>query len=46
VNPHALIIDDNPEIQETLADRLDSLGHTFDQARTQEEGREMLRANR
>ena len=46
MNIHALIIDDDPAIRETLTDRLESLGHTFDQAASQEEGEELLREKR
>lgn len=46
MNPHALIIDDDPRIRETLADRLESLGHSFDEAASQEEGKDVLRTTR
>lgn len=46
MNPHALIIDDDLRIRETLADRLESLGHSFDEATSQEEGKEALRKAR
>ena len=38
----ALIIDDDPAIQETVADILDSLGHKYDQARSQEDARRLI----
>ncbi len=42
----ALVIDDDPGIQDVVADILDSLGHRYDQARSQEEARQLLTAKR
>lgn len=45
--PHeALVIDDDPEVQEMVAEILDSLGHGYDMATCQEEARELLRGKR
>ncbi len=38
----ALVIDDDPTIQEAVADILDSLGHGYDQAYSQEEARRLI----
>lgn len=41
--PHeALVIDDDPEVREMVAEILDSLGHRYDMATCQEEARERL----
>ena len=42
----ALVIDDDPAIQDAVADILDSLGHRYDQARSQEDARRLLAAKR
>ena len=42
----ALVIDDNQAIQEAVADILDSLGHQYDQARSQEEARQLIATKR
>jgi FixJ family two-component response regulator len=42
----ALVIDDDPAILEAVADILDSLGHKYDQARSQEDARRLLAAKR
>lgn len=44
MQPHALVIDDDPEILEDVKDRLESLGHTCDTAGCQTTARECLRA--
>lgn len=41
MNHHALVIDDDPEIQSVVRDRLESLGHTCDTACSQEEARKL-----
>jgi len=41
----ALVIDDDPEIIEIVADTLASLGHAFDPAASQEEAQSFLRAH-
>jgi DNA-binding response OmpR family regulator len=38
----ALVIDDDPGVLEVVADILDSLGHKYDQAASQEEARKLL----
>ena len=43
--PKALVIDDDPDIREDVAEILDSLGHEYDLAACQEEGRRLLAAN-
>jgi len=40
---HALVIDDNQDVLEDIRDRLDSLGHTCDCAKTQTDARELLK---
>lgn len=42
MKPIALIIEDDPEIREALADRLESLGHDYHPASSQVEARERL----
>ena len=42
MNHHALVIDDDPEIQSVVRDRLESLGHTCDTADSQEDARTLL----
>lgn len=42
MNPHALVIDDDPEILEEVRDRLESLGHSCDCADCQEAARACL----
>jgi len=42
---HALVVDDNPEIHDDVKDRLESLGHTCDQASSQEEAKTLLAKN-
>lgn len=42
MKPIALIIEDDPEIREALADRLESLGHDYHPASSQGEARERL----
>ena len=45
--PHeALVIDDDPEVREIVAEILDSLGHRYDMATCQEEARELLHSKR
>jgi len=39
---HALVIDDDPEIQSVVRDRLESLGHSCDTAGSQEEARKLV----
>jgi DNA-binding NtrC family response regulator len=46
MNYEALVIDDDPAIQEAVADILDSLGHKYDQARSQEDARRLIAAKR
>ena len=43
--PKALVIDDDPDIREDVAEILDSMGHEYDLAACQEEGRRLLAAN-
>lgn len=43
MKPIALIIEDDPDIREALADRLESLGHDFHPAGSQSEARERLK---
>jgi DNA-binding response OmpR family regulator len=43
--PKALVIDDDPDIREDVGEILDSMGHEYDMAGCQEEGRELLAAN-
>jgi len=43
--PKALVIDDDPEILEDVAEILDSMGHEYDLAACQEEGRRLVAAN-
>ncbi len=43
--PKALVIDDDPDIREDVAEILDSMGHEYDLAACQEEGRGLLAAN-
>lgn len=38
----ALVVDDDPAIQDAVADILDSLGHKYDQAHSQEDARRLL----
>ncbi len=42
MKPIALIVEDDPEIREALADRLESLGHDYHPASSQVEARERL----
>lgn len=42
MNHHALVIDDDPEIQSVVRDRLESLGHSCDTAASQEEARKFI----
>lgn len=42
VTPHALIIDDHPGVREELQDRVQSMGHTFDSAGSQDEALQRL----
>lgn len=42
MNQHALVIDDDPEIQSVVRDRLESLGHSCDTAGSQEEARKLI----
>ncbi len=42
---HALVIDDDPDIQDDVRDRLESLGHTCDCVGSQDEAREHLRSD-
>lgn len=45
--PHeALVIDDDPEVREMVAEILDSLGHRYDMATCQEEARTLLCSKR
>jgi FixJ family two-component response regulator len=46
MNYEALVIDDDPAIQDAVADILDSLGHKYDQARSQEDARRLIAAKR
>ncbi len=39
---HALVVDDNQDVLEEVQDRLDSLGHTYDLAETQNDARMLL----
>lgn len=42
MNHHALVIDDDPEIQTVVRDRLESLGHTCETVGSQTEARELI----
>ena len=42
MNHHALVIDDDPEIQSVVRDRIESLTHTCDTAGSQEEARKFI----
>lgn len=42
MNHHALVIDDDPEIQAVVLDRLESLGHTCDTVGSQSEARDLI----
>ena len=43
---HALVVDDNQNILDDVKDRLESLGHTCDQASSQVEAKTLLAENR
>ena len=43
---HALVVDDNPDILDNVKDRLESMGHTCDLARSQAEARGLFAENR
>ncbi len=43
--PKALVIDDNPDVRDEVAEILDSMGHEYDMAESQNEARRFLEAN-
>ena len=46
MTPKALVIDDDPEIIDMVADALDSLGHRHDMANNQAEARKFIMAEK